>query len=100
MAWSPGLIESQSNGDRFAISKGSFTKKSQSYSSWTEDEGNKEVRSKLFVQLKSQFHLFTCPGLGQGGRTDSGRQDQRDHFAGEETGLHSNAIVHRVDAEA
>lgn len=41
MAWSPGFMESQNN-DRFAISKG-FSKKSQSYTSWTEDEGNKEV---------------------------------------------------------
>lgn len=42
MAWSPGFMESQSVSDR--LIKGSFTKKSQSYSSWTEDEGNKDVR--------------------------------------------------------
>lgn len=40
------------------------------------------------------------PGLGKGRWSDSGRQDQRDQSAGEETGLHSNAIVHRVDVEA
>lgn len=42
MAWSPAFMDSQ-NADRFPISKGSFAKKSQSYSSWTEDEANKEV---------------------------------------------------------
>lgn len=41
MAWS-GFMDAQA-ADRFAISKGSFAKKSHSYSSWTEDEANKEV---------------------------------------------------------
>lgn len=59
MAWSPGLLEG--NVDRFAISKGSFTKKSQSYSSWTEDEANKEVGLIIltyFLGLKINLFSF------------------------------------------
>lgn len=47
MAWSPGFMESQN------YIKGSFTKKSQSYSSWTEDEGNKEVSGQWRGELSS-----------------------------------------------
>lgn len=45
MAWS-GFMDVMQSAERFAISKGSFAKKSQSYSSWTEDEANKEVRKR------------------------------------------------------
>lgn len=65
MAWSPGLVEATS-GDRFAISKTSFTKKSQSYTSWTEDEANKDVRvtvsnSLLKINWKSSFSRTRVP---------------------------------------
>lgn len=64
MAWSPGLIEATS-GDRFAISKSSFTKKSQSYTSWTEDEANKEasdeISNKMTPKLTHQSN-FCIPG--------------------------------------